>query len=96
VIIPYVRGEFHKQFDNDARVINAVYSGIDSVAPTAGLGNPDFAITTDKPDDEFALASAGFSVVLKRGLQGFIQYQQVFDLDTYHDRAITGGLRLEF
>ena len=59
-------------------------------------GDPNFALTTDAPDDQFLLASAGFSLVLKHGLQGFLQYQQIFELDTYEDHAITGGFRFEF
>jgi uncharacterized protein YhjY with autotransporter beta-barrel domain len=93
VIVPYLRGEFRKEFENDSRRISAVYAGL----PSGGVtGTENFNLATDQPDDEYVLGAAGASVVLPHGWQGFIQYQQVFDLDTFEDRAITGGIRLEF
>lgn len=90
VIVPYVRGEYHHEFENDARVVSAAYADV----ATTGAGN--FALRTDKPDDSYTQATAGVSVVLAHGLQGYLQYQQVFSLDTYSDRVITGGARYEF
>jgi uncharacterized protein YhjY with autotransporter beta-barrel domain len=93
VIVPYLRGEYHKELENESRNISALYAGLPTAARTS---TEDFSLATDEPDDEFLIAAGGFSVVLKNGLQGFLQYQQVFDLDTFDDRAITGGIRLEF
>lgn len=93
VVVPYVRGEVHKQLENDRRTISSLYAGLP--APTVS-STSDFGLATDAMDDEFFLAAAGFSVVLKHGLQGFLQFQQVFDLQTFEDRAITGGIRVEF
>jgi outer membrane autotransporter protein len=95
IIVPYLTGEFHKEFENDSRTINTAYSGLSGVQVPSGF-DPNFGIPTDEPDDDYYLVSGGFSVVLKHGLQGFLQYQQVFSLDTFSDHAITGGIRLEF
>jgi outer membrane autotransporter protein len=95
VVVPYLRGEYRKELENDSRTIDATYSGLAGVQLPAASGTT-FAIPTDEPDDEYYLVCGGFSVVLKRGLQGFIQYQQLFELDTFSDHAITGGIRLEF
>jgi uncharacterized protein YhjY with autotransporter beta-barrel domain len=93
VIVPYLRGEYRKEFDNDVRQISAVFAGLPASAVSA---DADFNLATDEPDDDYMLGAAGASIVLPHGWQGFIQYQQVFDLDTFDDRAITGGIRLEF
>jgi uncharacterized protein YhjY with autotransporter beta-barrel domain len=93
VIVPYLRGEYHKQLEDDPRAINSVYEGLTA---QAGFGSTNFAIPTDERDDEYYVVSGGFSVVLKNGLQGFIQYQEVLELDTITDSVITGGFRMEF
>jgi uncharacterized protein YhjY with autotransporter beta-barrel domain len=93
VVVPYLRGEFHRELENDQRSISAVYAAL----PGGSKGGmEDFGLKTDNPDDEYLLAAAGFSVVLPGGLQGYLQYQKVFDLDTFDDQAITGGFRFEF
>ena len=93
VLVPYVRGELHKELENDQRNISSTYATLGD-----GAINPanDFDLATDDPDDQFVIAAAGFSAVFKHGLQGFLQYQKVFDLDTFTDSAITGGVRYEF
>ncbi len=93
VLVPYLRGEYHKQLEDDPRPIDALYAGLTS---QTGSGATNFAIPTDERDDEYYIVSGGFSVVLKGGLQGFIQYQEVLELDTITDSVITGGFRTEF
>jgi outer membrane autotransporter protein len=89
VVVPFLRAEYHKEFENDARAVSAVYT--DSVTiTTAG-----FSVPTDDPDDDFVLLAAGLSAVWPHGLQGFLQYQQIVGLDRYSDRVITAGLRYE-
>jgi uncharacterized protein YhjY with autotransporter beta-barrel domain len=92
VFRPYLRGEFRKELEGDIRTISSFYSSVDE----AGAGGTDFSLGTDDPDDDYVLATAGFSVVFPNGLQGYLQYQQVFDLDFYDDRVIGGGVRFEF
>ena len=94
VLVPYLRGALHKELQNDQRSISSTYAGLGNGGPI----NPadDFDLATDKRDDQFVIAAAGFSAVFKHGLQGFLQYQRVFGLDTFTDSAITGGVRYEF
>ena len=93
VVVPYLRAELHKELEDKPRNISAVYSALPAANVTSAA---DFDLATNRRDDQFAIAAGGFSVVLAHGLQGFLQYQQVFGLDTIHDRTITGGIRLEF
>ena len=93
VIVPYARAEFRKELENDPRNISATYASMPAASVTAAQ---DFNLATDEQDDQFIVVAGGFSVVFKHGLQGFLQYQQVLDLDTFSDRVIAGGMRLEF
>lgn len=92
VVIPYLRGEFHKELENERRNISAFYAG---AGENAG-SDADFNLSTDDPDDDYALLVAGFSIYRSRALQGYLQYQQIFELDNYDDRAIVGGIRVAF
>jgi uncharacterized protein YhjY with autotransporter beta-barrel domain len=93
VIVPYARAEFRQEFENDPRNISATYASMPDGSVTI---DQDFNLATDEHDDQFFVVAGGFSVVFKGGVQGFLQYQQVLDLDTFSDRVIAGGIRLEF
>lgn len=94
VVVPYLRGEYRYEFEDDSRNISAVYAGVVSLSSTTA--SDDFDLPTDEPDDDYYSVAAGFSVVLKHGLQGFVQYAEVLDLDLFTDHVITGGVRVEF
>jgi outer membrane autotransporter protein len=94
VFIPFVRAEIHRDFGDDERTIDAVYSGV--VNSTGLDGAQNFAIATDDADDQFYVGALGFSLVFKHGVQAFLQYQQIFALEHIDARAIAGGVRLEF
>ena len=90
VMVPYLRAEYHKEFENEPRTLSSIYADSSSIAT-----NGAFSVPTDEPDDDFVLLATGFSMVWPHGLQGFLQYQQVVGLDRYSDRVITAGLRYE-
>jgi outer membrane autotransporter protein len=93
-LIPYLIGRYHAELSNDARAISAQYA--DAIAALAGGPGTDFAVSTDEPDDAYYTAAGGFTVVLGNGLNGYIQYLQVFEFENYDDAVITGGFRYEF
>jgi outer membrane lipase/esterase len=93
VLIPFLRGELHREFGNDTRTIDAVYSG---AAPAMTESAANFNIATNEPDERFYTGAVGISAVFKHGLQGFLQYEQTFGLEHIDDRAIGGGVRFEF
>lgn len=102
VIVPYIRAEWHNESGNSVRRVSAVYAN----GPASN--STDFLVPTDRPDDSYYTVMIGFSSVLrgsrivreggrsKGGLQAFVQYQSVFDLDDYDNNVITGGFRYEF
>ncbi|HKR36469.1 MAG TPA: autotransporter outer membrane beta-barrel domain-containing protein [Steroidobacteraceae bacterium] len=93
-IIPYVIGRYHLQLSDDARAISARYA--DAISELAGVAGTDFAVSTDEPDEEYYTAAGGITLVFGSGLNGYLQYLKVFDLDHYDDAVITGGFRYEF
>jgi outer membrane lipase/esterase len=88
VIVPYVYAEARHQFRDSARDIASGYTG-------AG-GATDFNLTTDDPVKNYYVVGGGGSIVLKHGLQGFMQYVKVLDYTNYTDHTVSGGIRWEF
>jgi outer membrane lipase/esterase len=88
VFVPYVYGEARHQFRDSSRDIASGYA--------SDGGGTDFNLSTDEPAKNYYVVGAGGSVVLKHGLQGFMQYVRVLDYTNYTDHTVSGGLRWEF
>jgi uncharacterized protein with beta-barrel porin domain len=88
VIVPYAYGEYRHQFRDSSRAIDSGYAG--------DGGGTDFVLPTDEPVKHYYVVGAGGSVVLKHGLQGFMQYSRVLDYTNYTDHTVSGGVRWEF
>lgn len=89
VIVPYGRFEYHRDFGANAYSVVASYNAL------AGSG-AQFDLPTDPAATHFLEFTGGFSVVLKHGIQGFIQYQTTADMAYVTSRLISGGVRAEF
>jgi uncharacterized protein YhjY with autotransporter beta-barrel domain len=103
VITAYIDLELHNEFENDAREIDARYrNGISTSAAT------QFSVVTDELDDQYYVIAVGVSAVLRGGrqreaggpigggVQAFITYQTVEDLEFYSLQSIIAGVRYEF
>ena len=93
-LIPYLVGRYHMELSDDARTISARYA--DALDQLGGLSTANFAVSTDVPDDKYYTLAGGMTVAFGSGLNGFLQYLKVFELDNYTDAVITGGFRYEF
>jgi uncharacterized protein YhjY with autotransporter beta-barrel domain len=87
VLVPYVYGEARRQFKDDSRKIASSYAG--------DAGGHDYDLPTDGADRSYFVVGAGGSVVLKHGLQGFMQYVRVLNYANYTDHVVSGGIRWE-
>lgn len=94
VVIPYLTGRYHRELSDDARTITAQYA--DAISQIGSVAGTNFAVSTDQPDKAYYTAAGGVTLVLPHGLNGFLQYLKVFELDHYSDAVITGGFRFEF
>jgi outer membrane autotransporter protein len=89
VIVPYVRAEFHHNFLADAYSVESSYDVLAS-------DGPQLKVPTDSLDTHYYEFAGGFSLVLKHGIQGFLQYQMTSGMQYVESRQITGGVRAEF
>ena len=89
VIVPYIYGEFRHEFMENSRTVQSAYAAANSAAA-------DFNLPTDAPTRNYYAGGAGITVVLKHGLQGFVQYLKVFQLTNYSEYVASGGIRYEF
>ncbi|MEA3181711.1 MAG: hypothetical protein QOI59_5234 [Gammaproteobacteria bacterium] len=87
VIVPYVYGEYRHQFRDGSRDISSGYAG--------DGGGTDFNLSTDGPVKHYYVVGGGGSIVLKHGLQGFMQYSRVLNYTNYTDHTVSGGVRWE-
>ena len=89
VIVPYVYGEYRRIFSDPSRVVQSSYAAGDSSQPDMNLP------TVDAPSHYYVVGGGG-SVVLKHGLQGFMQYMKILNYTDYTDHVVSGGVRWEF
>lgn len=103
VIVPFITLAAHRELADDARTITAGYAALRDV-----LGTRSFVVPTDPADESYAVATAGFSIVLRGGrqrqaggaivggLSAFVQIRTVGGLRNFDDTVTTGGFRYEF
>jgi uncharacterized protein with beta-barrel porin domain len=100
VILPYLKAEYHREFNDGAKTESSLYSPLSSLVIPAGslynVQNLSFGIPTDRPDHDFFVLAAGSSAVLPHGVQVFAQYQAVLGRRYFFDRSVSAGLRIEF
>lgn len=101
VITPYITYEFVTQKEDQARTIAARYVNAVSQVNT-------FGVPTDLPDNKYTISTFGVSAVLRGahqkvadgvlagGLQAFVQYKVLNDLNNYEIDMIEFGIRYEF
>jgi uncharacterized protein with beta-barrel porin domain len=89
VIVPYAYAEYRRIFSDPSRIVQSTYSAADS--PT-----PQMSIPTNSAPGHYYVVGGGGSIVLKHGLQGFMQYVKVLDYTDYSDHVVSGGVRWEF
>ncbi len=101
VITPYLTYEFVKQKEDSGRTIAARYFN-------AVSQNNTFGVPTDLVDEEYTINTFGISAVLlgahqttvdgvlAGGLQAFLQYKELQDLENYKIDMIELGIRYEF
>jgi outer membrane lipase/esterase len=91
VIVPYVYGEYRRELADGSRIVPSAYAAVPDSGYASGMDLP-----TDASPTHYYVLGGGGSVVLAHGLQGFVQYMQVFDYTNYTDHVVSGGVRWEF
>lgn len=88
VFVPYVRGEWSHEFEDDARIVVARFA-VDRFAQT-------FGVPTEEPDENYFALGGGFSTVGRGGMQAFIDLNAYLGLEDLSAYDATAGLRFSF
>ena len=102
VLVPTVRGEWHHEFEDDARAVRAKYVLEDSLL--TGASSPKsftcqiscFSMLTDRPDADYGVASIGLSATFPRRLQVYMFYEALLGASAVSGNSIAAGLRGQF
>lgn len=101
VLAPVLRLEWHREFEDDVRVLQAKYV----VEDTLGTSAPQdfgpaciscFGIPTDEPDTDFGVAGVGLTLTFTRRVQAFAYFERVVGLTDLDSNSIALGVRGQF
>lgn len=90
VLLPHVRVDYVREFENDVDVFGVRFAADPNAAST-----PPVLVATDNPDQSYWRLAAGFSAQFKHGVSGYIEYQRLesFEFISFQDVSI--GLRFQ-
>ena len=87
VFMPNARLELQRRVQGSGRIVGAQLVADGTINSQVGL---------ETVDRDYGNASIGFSVVLPRGVNGFVNYERLFGRSNYSNSKLTLGLRFEF
>jgi outer membrane autotransporter protein len=90
VLLPQVRADFVREFENDVDVF-----GVRFAADPNATSAPPILVETDNPDASYWRFAAGFSAQFKYGLSGYVEYQRLESFDFIRFQDVSVGLRLQ-
>jgi outer membrane autotransporter protein len=90
VLLPHVRADFVREFEDDVDVF-----GIRFAADPNAASTPPILVETENPDTSYWRFAGGFSAQFKYGLSGYVEYQRLagFQAITFQDVSL--GLRFQ-
>ncbi|MEM1436074.1 MAG: autotransporter outer membrane beta-barrel domain-containing protein [Pseudomonadota bacterium] len=95
VFVPYLGVEWRREFENDARVVDARYA--QALGDINGNGaSINFAMPTDEPDEDFGEVTLGLSLQMRNAMFLFVQWQSAVGLEDASANLITAGIRGTF
>jgi outer membrane autotransporter protein len=90
VALPHLRVDYVRELEDDADVF-----GVRLASDPDGSAAPPILIETANPDPSYWRLAGGFSVQLRHGISGYIEYQRLqgYEAITFQDLSV--GLRLQ-
>jgi outer membrane autotransporter protein len=90
VLLPHLRVDYVREFEDDVDVFGVRFAADPNAAST-----PPVLVATDNPDQSYWRLAAGFSAQFKHGVSGYIEYQRLesFEFISFQDVSI--GLRFQ-
>lgn len=86
VLLPYVYGEYRREYKDHSQNVDSSYT------TTAN----QFQLPTDSIDPNYYEVGGGLMGVLARRTQIYVQYMRILQLQYYSDYGISGGIRFQF
>jgi outer membrane autotransporter protein len=90
VLLPHVRIDYVREFENDADVF-----GVRFAADPNATSTPPILVQTDNPDESYWRLAAGFSAQFKYGISGYVEYQRLEGFQFISFQDVSVGLRLQ-
>ncbi len=90
VLLPHLRADYVREFEDDVDVFGVRFANDPNAAST-----PPVLVATDNPDQSYWRLAGGFSAQFKHGVSGYIEYQRLesFQFISFEDISI--GLRFQ-
>jgi outer membrane autotransporter protein len=90
VLLPHLRVDYVREFEDDVDVFGVRFASDPNAAST-----PPVLVATDNPDQSYWRLAGGFSAQFKHGVSGYIEYQRLesFEFISFQDVSI--GLRFQ-
>lgn len=95
VLVPNLQLEWHHEFEDDVRALQAKYAADTTSATCAGAVSC-FTFLTDQPESDFGVASLGLSAVFARRVQAYFIYEALLGVQNLTSNSIAIGLRGQF
>jgi outer membrane autotransporter protein len=90
VLLPHLRVDYVREFENDVDVFGVRFAADPNAAST-----PPILVETDNPDQSYWRLAAGFSAQFKHGLSGYIEYQRLASFEFINFQDVSIGLRMQ-
>jgi outer membrane autotransporter protein len=90
VLLPHLRVDYVREFEDDVDVFGVRFANDPNAAST-----PPVLVATDNPDQSYWRLAGGFSAQFQHGISGYIEYQRLesFEFISFQDVSI--GLRFQ-
>lgn len=90
VLLPHLRVDYVREFEDDVDVFGVRFAADPNAAST-----PPVLVATDNPDQSYWRMAAGFSAQFKRGVSGYIEYQRLQSFQFIDFQDVSIGLRFQ-
>jgi outer membrane autotransporter protein len=90
VMLPHVRADYVREFEDDVDVFGVRFAADPNAAST-----PPVLVATDNPDQSYWRLAAGFSAQFKHGVSGYIEYQRLESFEFIDFQDVSIGLRFQ-
>ncbi len=96
VLMPTFRAEWHHEFKDDPRTIQAQYAIEPTLQNKASACVSCFALQSDTPESDFGIVGVGLSLTFARRMQLFMYYETLLGVSDYKSNSISLGFRGQF